>query len=198
MPEAASASSSATLVARLKAREPAAWQRMVQVYGPEVYRWARHTGLQDCDAADVVQEVFRGLASGLDAFDRDRPGASFRGWLHGVAWHKIQDHFRSRGKVVPAAGGSTAQARLQQFPHPESSADTDEENSSRQRVIRRLMEALTTEFEPRTWQACWRTVVEGQSTANVARDLQMTDKAVRQARYRVLNRLRIELEGLLD
>ncbi len=36
-----SSSTSTSLLRRVKARDPDAWQRLVNLYGPLVYRWAR-------------------------------------------------------------------------------------------------------------------------------------------------------------
>jgi RNA polymerase sigma-70 factor (ECF subfamily) len=49
------------------------------------------------------------------------------------------------------------------------------------------------EFEERTWQAFWRTAVDGRSAADVGAELGMTPGAVRVAKSRVLHRLREEL-----
>jgi RNA polymerase sigma-70 factor (ECF subfamily) len=49
----------------LRLRDPAdadAWHEFVTLYEPLVYRLARRKGLQDADARDVCQEVFRAVA----------------------------------------------------------------------------------------------------------------------------------------
>jgi RNA polymerase sigma-70 factor (ECF subfamily) len=57
---------------------------------------------------------------------------------------------------------------------------------------------MQTDFEPNTWQACWQLVTSGDSVAQVAGRLGMTENAVYLAKSRVLRRLREELEELLD
>ncbi len=52
------------------------------------------------------------------------------------------------------------------------------------------------EFEARTWQAFWKTGVEGLPTGDVAEELGMSPGAIRNARYKVSRRLRDELESL--
>src|SRR5690349_13376275 len=45
-------------------REPAqeqAWARFVELYTPLLFHWARHIGLQEADAADLVQDVLADL-----------------------------------------------------------------------------------------------------------------------------------------
>src|SRR6476660_6885017 len=107
---AASASSptgsSDSLVARLKLRDALAWERLSQLFGPVVYGWARRAGLQDSDAADVTQEVFHAVAQQIDAFRKEQPGDSFRGWLWGITRHKILDQFRKRAMQPEVGGGA--------------------------------------------------------------------------------------------
>ena len=57
-------------------------------------------------------------------------------------------------------------------------------------LSRRVLESIQAEFESRTWQAFWRTTVDGQPPAGVAADLQMSVPAVYMAKSRVLRRLR--------
>ncbi len=37
------------------------WDRLVELYQPPLLTWARRAGLQDADAADLVQETFAPL-----------------------------------------------------------------------------------------------------------------------------------------
>ena len=56
--------------------------------------------------------------------------------------------------------------------------------------MHRALELIRAEFEERTWQAFWRSAVEQQSTAEIAADLRLSPASVRQAKSRVLRRLR--------
>jgi RNA polymerase sigma-70 factor (ECF subfamily) len=53
------------------------------------------------------------------------------------------------------------------------------------------------DFEERTWQAFWQTAIEGQPPADLAGPLGMTPTAIRQAKARVLRRLKQEMGDLL-
>jgi RNA polymerase sigma-70 factor (ECF subfamily) len=57
---------------------------------------------------------------------------------------------------------------------------------------------MRTDFEAKTWQACWDVVVDGQPPANVAERLGVSVGTVYAAKCRVLARLREELTGLVD
>jgi RNA polymerase sigma factor (sigma-70 family) len=101
---------SLSLLERARARDQAAWSRLVDLYGPLLHRWCLGAGLQPADAADVTQEVFAVVARSIDGFRHDRPGDTFRGWLYSITRNKIRDRLR---KGEPAgAGGSDAQRRL--------------------------------------------------------------------------------------
>jgi RNA polymerase sigma-70 factor (ECF subfamily) len=64
-------------------------------------------------------------------------------------------------------------------------------------VVRRLLELLEGEFNPKTLQAFRRQVFDGAEAEAVAAELEMTVPAVYVAKSRVLARLRKEAEGLL-
>jgi len=187
----ASESSSASLVKRLKAGDAGAWQRLAQIYTPLVYRWSQQAGLRDSDAVDVVQEVFQAVAGGIDGFRRERAGDSLRGWLRGIARHKLQDHFRRLASSPEVTGGSENLARLQQLESlPEERDTVDRELCD---LVQRAAALIQTDFQEKTWRAFWRTSIDRQPAADVAQELGLTVGAVHAARFRVLKRLREEL-----
>jgi RNA polymerase sigma-70 factor (ECF subfamily) len=189
---------SPSLLARARNHDPAAWERMVDLYAPLVYHWCRRAGLSAEDTADVFQEVFRSVSEHLSGFRKDRPGDSFRGWLRIITRNKVLDHFRRQEHQAAAAGGTDAQLRLQALPD----AARDDEDPSEQDLIRqqlhRALEAIRPEFEERTWQAFWAVQVDNRATDDVAAELGQTTAAVRKAKYRVLRRLREEMSELLE
>jgi RNA polymerase sigma-70 factor (ECF subfamily) len=66
-------------------------------------------------------------------------------------------------------------------------------------LLRRCLELVKADFEPRTYQAFWEVVMEEKSPADVARSLGMKSVgAVYTARSRVMKRLRELLEALGD
>jgi RNA polymerase sigma-70 factor (ECF subfamily) len=57
---------------------------------------------------------------------------------------------------------------------------------------------MESDFEPKTWKACWDLVVEGLPAVQVASQLGIAIGTVYAAKCRVLARLREELAGLLE
>jgi RNA polymerase sigma-70 factor (ECF subfamily) len=171
----------------LRLQDGDAWSRLAKLYGPLVYGWCRRRGLQDVDAADVVQEVFRSVAASIKSCE---PG-SFRGWLWTITRSKLIDHFRKGERQPAATGGSDAQARLQQIPEALDEADAGPGQNTP--LVKRALDMIRPDFEEATWQAFWRVVMEDQKPADVARSLGISANAVYIAKSRVLRRLRDEL-----
>jgi RNA polymerase sigma-70 factor, ECF subfamily len=184
-----SSSVSSTLLDQLRSRRPEAWERFVRLYSPVIYRWCRRSGLAAEDAADVFQEVLAAVVSHLPEFHRDGPQDSFSGWLATITRNKVRDHFRRRQGRAEARGGSTAQRQMSEIAQPsEESIRPDAESEAW--LSRHVLVTIRAEFETRTWQAFWRTTVDGQPPAYVATDLEMSVAAVYTAKSRVLRRLR--------
>ncbi len=187
---------SRSLLARARNNEPDAWQRLTVLYGPLVRFWCRRGSVADQDVDDVVQEVFTTAFSSLAGFRHTEATDTFRGWLKGVTRNRMLEHFRRVRRHVPATGGSTAQGMILNQPDPQIETDAEEEQLAGQ-LYQRALELIRGEFEARTWQTFWRSVVEGVPTAVVATEQGVSPAAVRQARTRILRRLREEV-GELD
>jgi RNA polymerase sigma-70 factor (ECF subfamily) len=184
---------SASLLARVLARDNAAWDRLLALYAPLVLHWCRAAGLQDQDQADILQEVFQAVAGGLPHFEK-LPAGSFRGWLRTITRNKVCDLYRKRQREPLGAGGSEAQRWLNQVPEPAFlEEDSEAEQDAERALVQRALEFIRPEFAERTWQAFWRTAVEGQPAPDVAEELGLSPGAVRVAKCRVLQRLREEL-----
>lgn len=194
-----SSATSRSLLQQVLADDGVAWDRLVNLYAPLVFYWCRQARLQEEDAADVLQEVFLAVSKNLGRFRKDRPRDTFRGWLRVITQNKILDLHRRRSHEPDAVGGSMAGARLASVPAPVPSEERGPADDQAERgVLYRSLEYLRGEFEPRTWQAFWKTVVDGRAAKDVAEDLHMTSGAVRVAKSRVLNRLRQELGDLME
>jgi RNA polymerase sigma-70 factor (ECF subfamily) len=173
--------------------DAAAWDQLVALYAPLVYRWCRRWDLPEQEIADILQEVFQAVATHIASFRKSEGGDTFRGWLRTIARNKVNDHFRRQGREPEGAGGTDAQARLAGVPEspPESGSSSDDRAD--RLLLGRVLDLIRDEFEPRTWQAFWRTAVEGRSPAEVGDELDMSPGAVRVAKSRILRRLREEL-----
>jgi RNA polymerase sigma-70 factor (ECF subfamily) len=184
---------SVSLLQRLRTDDQEAWQRLYKLYAPLVAHWCQRGGVRAADIDDVCQDVFRAVAGGLSGFRRERPGDTFRGWLHGITRFKVVDHFR-KNQRNEGEGGSDAQRRLLDLPVPEMDDNDEVEISS---LYHRALEMVRAEFEERTWQAFWRVAIDGLTPAVVASELGVSAAAIRQAKSRILRRLKEEVGDLI-
>jgi RNA polymerase sigma-70 factor (ECF subfamily) len=68
----------------------------------------------------------------------------------------------------------------------------------RRHLTNRALQVLQSDFQPTTWKAFWEQAVVGRPAAEVTAELGLTPGAVYAARFRVLDRLRRELAGMLE
>lgn len=179
-----------TLIFRLQqGGDGHAWSEFVEIYTPMVYRLARRQGLQDADAADVTQEVFRAVARSIDGFRFNPSGSSFRGWMYAVTRSRLSNFHSNRSKQVLGSGETAIAERLAREPAPEN---WDElcEREYQVSLLRWAAGRVRHQFSESTWNAFWRTNVEGKGVREVAESLGMGEGAVYIARSRVLARLR--------
>jgi RNA polymerase sigma-70 factor (ECF subfamily) len=185
-------STSASLLEKLKLPQAeAAWSRFAQLYTPLFFFWARRLGLQEQDAADLVQDVFTVLIKTMPAFSYDQ-SKSFRSWLRTIFHNKWRE--RNRHTSRPAVAGGSA---VDEIPCADEVLALSEIEFQQQLTVRAL-ELMQAEFQPTTWRACWEHVVCGREPAEVAKELGITVNAVYLAKSRVLRRLRQELAGMLE
>jgi len=180
----------------VRAKDTEAWQHLVQLYGPLVYSWARQAGLQSSDATDVGQDVFQAVAQSISKYQGKGSGDAFRAWLWGITRNKLSEFLRRRANEPVGAGGTDANQQLQQFAANLPEDSTSLTGDVRPSLAQRALKLIESEFEPRTLQAFWQATADGRATVDIAADLGMSPKAVRQAKYRVLRRLRQEMDEL--
>jgi len=171
--------------------EQKAWGQFVELYTPLLFSWARRTGLQESDAADLVQDVLIVLVQKLPEFHYDQ-GGSFRAWLRTITLNKWRD--RQKRARLPVQGDGRD---LAEHPEPEPAAFL-EEAEYRRALLARALELLRREVQPTTWAAFEAHGLQGRPAAEVAREVGLGVGAVYAAKFRIMSRLREELRGLLD
>ncbi len=184
----------ASLMDRVRVREPRAWEELVDLYGPLVYQWCLKNLRDEHSAADVTQEVFAAVATSLPQFSLQGSAHPFRRWLWTVTRNKLVDQVRRIGREPIGAGGSSANESLKQIAGCDSLLDDEPTTDAEVReLLARAIRQVESEFEQRTWQAFWRSTVDAIATNVVASELGIQPATVRQARSRVLRRLRAQL-----
>ena len=185
-----------SLLVRLRREgDQAAWEQFVEVYSPLVYAFLRRRGLQDADAGDVTQEVLQTVVRYLRGFQHERRTGSFRNWLITIARSRLSDFLARQARGVTGEGGTAALKRLEEEP---SRNDEEEflEREYEKCVFQWAAKRIRGSTRESTWQAFWRTHIDGQGCKEVAASLGLSVEAVYMARCRVLARLKKEVERL--
>lgn len=179
-----------TLIASLQQDSRAsAWELFVDVYGPLLYRTCRRRNLQDADAKDVVQNVLLAVRSYIKTFDARR--GRFRAWLGTIIHREIQCQRRRNLRAGVPLESVTAQ-----LCHESHDAVWVEEFQIS--IMHSTCQRIRPYFEPETWQAFVWLWQEDLKPAEVAARLNKPVEWVYRIKYRVLQRLRREIEYLTD
>lgn len=173
-----------SLLVRLRTPgDSAAWAEFAARYGPAVYGFGRRRGLQEADAVDLSQEVFRKLIGGLGRLDYDPARGRFRSWLFTVVSRELAK-FQAKQRRQPAAS-----AELDDLP-AQPNDEAAWEDAVRRRLFEEGLAAVRNAVSEQTYRAFTLTAVDGLDGDAAATQLGVSRAAVYLARARVLARLR--------
>jgi RNA polymerase sigma-70 factor (ECF subfamily) len=180
----------ASLLLRLRdPHDDGVWEEFVRLYAPLVYGYGRRQGLQDADAADLSQEMLGAVAGAVGRLEYDPAKGAFRNWLFTVVRRKLSNWRRNGKRQARGSGAAAAQELLEQCPAP-AEADGAWEAEWQRRLFAWACAQGRRGVTDATWQAFWRTAVDGQPVKRVAGDLGLSAGAVYLARSRVVARLK--------
>ena len=184
------------LIARLKRpADERAWQEFVGAYEPFLLRMLVRRGLSDTDSRDVVQQIFLAVCRSLKHWNPDGEEGSFRRWLSGVTRNTMLKFLRSQRNQPIGRGGSDFLNLQAELPSKDSGNDELQREYERE-VFLFAAEQVRREFRDQSWQAFWRTTIEGQPVDDVARDLEVERGTVYMSRSRIMARIRARITEL--
>lgn len=186
------ATTSLTLLEWARAEKPEAWERLVRVYAPAIYRWCRMDGISPEDARDMTQETLLKVVEKLDDFKKENPEDTFRGWLRRIARNKALDHWRrvARHRGVPVGGGSMQEWRLSQT--AAESTSSGEPVDPRLAVFSEIVERVRERCGEKSWAIFTHYVTDGFTAEETSREFGVSEAYVYQVRARMLHRFRDE------
>ena len=180
-----------SLLLRIHAGEPVAWDEFAARYRPLIAWFAGRAGLTGADTEDVCQEVLLDLFRGQSSFRYDRGRGRFRDYLYVITQRKTRAALARRGRSgVP----------VEDVDEPAADDPQRElwEAEWRRWVLREALEAVRGEVESSTFRAFEAFELEGQPVEQVAAELGIAPASVYVYKKRVLARLRVAVEGLTE
>jgi RNA polymerase sigma factor (sigma-70 family) len=183
----------------IRLRDPldaVAWATFAEVYAPMIYRYARHRGLQDADAADVTQDVLAEVSRCIRTFEYRPEAGRFRDWMGTLARRKLIRFLdrKARGELEVLTDLDPEHPACAENSQPDTDWDTVFAETIWQAALARAKER----FEPATWQAFERVWIDGRGAAEAAAELGLTIEKVYVAKSRVLKRLEEEVRLLAE
>jgi RNA polymerase sigma-70 factor (ECF subfamily) len=130
----------------------------------------------------------------LPRFQYDPDRSSFRNWLFTVVRSKLSNFFATQSRQPSPAGESTLQFFVENEPGPGLEETWQQEYQAN--LVRWAARRIREEFKLQTWDAFWRTAVEGLPAEAVAQDLGMSLNALYIARSRITARLKEVIQSI--
>ena len=166
-----------------------AWRAFVEVYAPVIDGFARKKGLNNADAADVVQRVLIEVVGSIPKFEYDRARGKFRSWLFTLTRFQLARFFDSQNKAVLGTGDSAMQAQLQNSPTDDPLEKLWDDQYESQ-LFQWAAAKVQAEIDVKTWQAFWLAAVEGLPAKQISEEVGISQGAVWIAKSRVIRRLK--------
>lgn len=176
-----------SLLASLRENHPDGWFRLDRLYRPLICFWCARFGADRAEVSDLCQAVFLTTFAKLETFEHRGPG-SFRAWLRDITWNHVRSNRRKCQCQPRGEGGSDANFRLQEFPD-ELPPDEDDPPAEIAALCHRCLNLIRSDFPPHYFEAFCRHLMDGQTVADVAKELNMSPALVRQALSRIRKRL---------
>ena len=184
-----------SLLFRIKDGEDTeAWGQFVDLYGPLVFRFGKRKGLQDADAADLVQDVLQRISQSIARFEYNPALGRFRSWLFLISSQAISNQLKKRKRQPIGTGDSSIADLIQQTATSED--ESYWESEYRQHLLSWAMDQIKDQFEESTWQAFCQSALEQKSPSEVAKQLGLSVGAVYIAKSRVLKKLKIKVASV--
>jgi len=191
-PSTYSSSTSSRFLAEIRANDSEGWKTFSKLYCPMVYQWARSAGLQPQDASDIMQNVFQIVFRKIDQYEHK----SFRGWLWGITRLLIKDFYRRHQNHIRSLGGSDAQELMNAVPNGDPLSDEESLVDSKKTLLLKILEMVRADFDEETWRVFEMYCLQAKPIESVQQITGKTAGSIRQAKYRILQRVRHELEIL--
>ena len=170
------------------------WQVFDERYRPIMVGVGRRLGLSDSEAEDVAQETLLQFLRDYRANRYDREKGRLRGWIAGIARHRVIDYQRKRGRRKEKSGGLSS---LLEVPDEAGIAELWDLELERS-ILRQSVEELrrTSRTSEKSIKAFEMVIFERRPVEAVAEELGMKTHDVYVARSRVTTRLREIAERL--
>lgn len=180
----------ASLIVRLRDQEDRdAWDEVMAIYGPLVFRMALRQGLQRADAEDVVQQVFTAIFQSVEKWLEQSERGRFRCWLIGIGRNTALNMLNRKPMGGIGVGGTEGLDKVGRLKAAEDELASEFDIEYQREVYCWAAQRVEADVDPNTWEAFRITHVDGVSISEAAERLGVSVGQVYVARSRVMKRL---------
>ena len=179
------------------AGDDVAWNEFLEVYERAIFRFACSRGLQPADAEDVTQRVLAAVMHKMRAWKADSNRGSFGAWLFRVTRNLAAKTWNDRVKQ-PVQIGEREAAELYEISELPDATESDAtlfQSEYRKALFHWAADRVRKNVKAVTWDAFWMTAIDQRPASEVASTLSLSATSVYTAKYRMLARIRTEIEA---
>lgn len=193
-PRAACPSTHVSLLNNLRTADCGdSWRRFVDLYSPLVFGYCRRWGLQEADSRDVTQNVFLAVSRAMRSFVYCRQRGQFRSWIGTITCREIRAHVTRSQRLARCSVESAT--RLSSC---DRELESEWESQSAAYLFTEAMRTVRPTIAADVWRAFEMTWIDEQPPSEVARRMEKPTQWIYKAKFRVLSRLREEVETLAE
>ncbi len=182
-----------SLLKRLQhGQDETAWAEFHEIYRPVLTRMVAAAGLPVSDQQDVVQEIWIAIYKGIEKYETRSHTFAFRGWLARISRNTAINYL---SRKTPRRTESLRDGDF--LTDRNSTKQILEEQWDREyqrQVLQWAAMRVASRVSESTFNAFWRTVVDGENVEKVAMELEITSGSLYVSRGRIMATLRREVE----
>jgi len=191
-----------SLLTRLKKwDDQKSWLEFFNTYWKLIYGVARHAGLHEDEAQDIVQETMISVARQLPCFEYNSARGSFKSWLFLITRRRIADHLRRKYRQVKTVEAIPRTASrtglLERLPDP-TGAELEAlwEKEWRAHILEQALQRLKKQVELRHFQMFDCYVLKGWPVQQVVAAFGVKPGQVYLVKHRLSEHLAAEIKRL--
>jgi RNA polymerase sigma factor (sigma-70 family) len=167
--------------------DPERWREFDSIYRPMLFAFLGKQGLPECDASDIVQDIFVKLLGRIQTYDREQ--CKFRTWLFAVAHHALVDHARRRASQKRALDGWAANMLRASASDSLKMAEVWVE-LHRSKILQHALETVRDRTSAKSWECFKQRLLRDRPGVEIAAELGIEPSTVFVNAHRVLKRVR--------
>jgi len=184
---------SQSLVDAMQNGESLAWEKIAKVWGTTLMGYFRRKDLQVADCEEITQNVLVKMYGAMTRgkFKRDGKSKKLKHWVYAIAENELRS-FYSRFKNKPGSpGGDVHQDLLANL------GTEDDSGSFEIMLVSGVLDTIQGDFEESTWEAFRLHHFDSLPATEIAQQMGIKPGTVRQKIFRVMQRLRTELDAVI-